>query len=312
MITVQDAPAVPRLTGLPPLGRGLSRFSIGLVVAIFLLMKLGAMVTSTNSGLVFSTWPDAHGYWLWPENATLAGALEHSHRELGMFVGIYAICLVVWVFRKDRRRGMRALTVWLLVLIIVQGLMGALRILQDTNYPFLFAVIHGILAQIVLCLAAYVSYCLSNAWVSRSIEDAGKVKVMRFLALLSLMVVTLQVVLGVIFRHTENDYAKWIHIGFALFVSLVLLVSFSYGMGRFSSVPGFRRMGRISLSVLAAQILFGFITLIVRRPKALADTESLGRAAIQSAHVVLGASLLVLTTVLVARSYRNLVPRGQG
>lgn len=306
------APTTSRSVELPPLGRGLSRFSIGLVVAIFLLSKLGAMVTSTNSGMAFSTWPDSHGYWLWPKNAALDGTLEHAHRLLGAFVGIYAIALLVWVFRRDQRRNVKLLTVWLVLLIVVQGLLGGLRIMQDTNYPFLFAVIHGILAQIVLCLAAYIAYCVSSAWISRSIEDAGKVKTLRFMAVSVLVMVVVQVVLGVVFRHTENVHAKWIHIGFALFVALAILVAFSYCMGNFSSVPGFRRMSRVSLAILGVQILLGFVTLMVRRPKQSADTESLGRAAIQSAHGLLGALLFVVATLLVVRSYRNLVPRGEG
>jgi cytochrome c oxidase assembly protein subunit 15 len=290
----------------------LSRFAVGLVVAIFLLIKLGAMVTSTNSGMAYSTWPDAHGYWLWPKDAGLDGALEHSHRLLGALVGIYAIALVVWVMRKDSRPKVKRLTISLLVLIVVQGLLGALRVLENTDYPFLFAMIHGLLAQVILCLAAYVAYCLSTSWISRSVEDAGQVKRLRSLAVFALGMVTLQVVLGVVFRHTENVYAKWIHVGFALFVSMAILVAFGYCMGKFSSIPGFRRMSRVSLGILAGQVLLGFITLMVRRPKEVADTESLGRALVQSAHVVLGASLFVVVTVLVARSYRNLVPRGEG
>ena len=297
---------------LPPPGKGLSRFSIGLVAAIFVLVKLGAMVTSTNSGMVYRTWPHSDGYWLWPNNPALDGILEHGHRVLGAIVGLYAIGLLVWVQRRDQRRHVRMLAVWLLVLIVCQGLLGGLRILQDSNYPFLFAIIHGALAQGILCLAAYVAFCVSPAWISRSVEDAGQVRTLRFMAMFSLMMVTFQVILGVVFRHTENAYAKWIHIGFALVVSLTILVAFSYSMGRFRSVPGFLRLRRVSLGVLAAQIVLGFVTLMVRRPKAAADTESLGRAIVQSAHVILGAFLFVLVTLLAARSYRNLVPRGEG
>lgn len=313
MTTVHGAaPPASRSTELPPSGKGLSRFAVGLVVSIFLLIKLGAMVTSTNSGMAYSTWPDAHGYWLWPKNAALDGALEHSHRLLGALVGIYAIALVVWVIRKDRRRKVKLLTVSLLALIVVQGLLGGLRVLENTDYPLLFAMIHGLLAHVILCLAAYIAYCVSTSWISRSVEDAGEVKRLRSFAVFALSMVTVQVVLGVIFRHTENVYAKWIHVGFAMFVALAILVAFGYCMGKFSSVPGFRRMSRVSLVILAAQVVLGFITLIVRRPKETADTESLGRAFVQSAHVVLGASLFVVATVLVARSYRNLVPRGEG
>jgi cytochrome c oxidase assembly protein subunit 15 len=275
-------------------------------------MKAGAMVTSTNSGMAFRTWPDSEGYWLWPENPALDGILEHGHRLLGQYVGLLSIVLVVWVFHRDQRPFMKRSVALLLGLVILQGLLGGYRVLLDAQIPFAFAIVHGILAHVVLALAAYVAFGVSMAWVSRSIEPAAKVRTMRKLASLSMLLVFLQVVLGVVFRHTENPYAKWIHVGFALFVSLAILIAIGYSMGNFNSVPGFGRMNRISLALLVLQVLVGFVTLVVRAPKAAANTESLGRAAIQSAHVILGASLFLLATILVARSYRNLVPRAEG
>ncbi len=289
MTTVQDAAAPTRSTELPPPGKGLFRYSVGLVVAIFLLMKVGAMVTSTNSGI-----------------------LEHSHWLLGALVGLYAVGLLVWVARLDRRRHITVMSVSLLLLIIVQGLLGGLRVLENTDGSFLFAVIHGILAQVVLALAAIICFSVSNAWISRSIEKASDVRTLRLASVLALVLVLLQVALGVMFRHTENAYAKWMHVGFALFVALAILVAVSYSMGKFNSVPGFTRINRICLAILAVEIVLGFVALMVRRPKDSAGTESLGRALIQSAHVILGASLLLLATVLVARSYRNLIPRNEG
>ena len=306
-----DSPAVAanNVTSLPPEGRGLYRYAFWLVVMTFVLIKVGAMVTSTNSGMVFTTWPDADGYWLWPKDADLGRALEHSHRQIGAFVGLWCIGLVVWVFRVDHRPFVRKLVLALFALVCVQGLLGGLRIKLDAEFPFLYPVLHGTLAQVVLGVAALLAFAVSTAWVSRTMADAKRVRTLRRLAIVSLVFVFLQIFVGVVLRHTESGYAMWIHVSFALVVALFLLITIAYSMGRFNTVPGFNRMNRICIIVLASQVLLGFITLLVRRPKAAADTESLGRAAIQSAHVVVGATLFLLATILVARSYRNLVPR---
>ena len=306
-----DSPAVAanNVASLPPEGRGLYRCVLWLIVMTFVLIKAGAMVTSTNSGMAFSTWPHADGYWLWPKDVNLGGALEHSHRLIGVFVGLWCIGLVVWVFRVDNRPFVRKLVLALFGLVCVQGLLGRQRIVLDAEFPFLYPVLHGTLAQVVLGIAAVLAFAVSTAWVSQTIAHAKPVRTLRRMAIVSLVFVFLQIFVGVVLRHTESGHAKWIHVFFALVVALTLLITVAYSMGRFNTVPGFKRMNRICIIVLACQVLLGFITLLVRRPKALADTESMGRAAIQSAHVVLGATLFMMATILVARSYRNLVPR---
>ena len=61
--------------------------------------------------------------------------------------------------------------------------------------------------------------------------------------------------------------------------------------------------------MLLSQLVLGFVTLAVRTPKHEASTESLGRACVQTAHVLVGASLLLVVTLLVARAFRNLARR---
>jgi cytochrome c oxidase assembly protein subunit 15 len=285
------------------------RCSIAILVLTFLLLFVGAEVTSTNSGMVFRTWPDANGEYLWPNNPTLSGILEHSHRLLGALVGLGAILLIIYVYRRDQRRLMRKLSIALLAGVVIQGMLGGARVRLDEEFPVLFPFLHGALAHLVFSLMGFVAFAGSLAWVPRAVENASHVRTARRLAVFAWITVFIQILLGVATRHSDSSAAKWSHICFALLASLSVLVAAAYSMGKFRSIPGFNRTNRTTLALLVAQIVLGFVALVVRRPKALSDTNLMGKASIVSLHVVIGSGLLLMLTIFVARSYRNLVPR---
>lgn len=304
--------AAPREVGIgvDP-ARGLYRYSILVLVWCFLQIKTGAMVTSTNSGMAFSTWPHSDGYWLWPiDMDQLPRFFEHFHRLWGATLGILTIGLLVWVWSADRRRWLWKLMLSILVLVVIQGVIGGTGVLQ--NLPAVNSVAHGVLAAVLLCSLTLAAFCLSSAWRDRVACAAGMVGTARGMAVTALTLVVLQSLVGAILRHTDSAYAMWGHVGFALVVSLAILLAAAYSGSRFSGVLGFRKLSRITLAILLAQLILGFVTLAVRNPKHLASTESaesLGRAAVQSAHVLVGASLSLVATLLVVRTYRNLAPR---
>ncbi len=309
-LTPIDSPALIRVVqDLPAESRWVYRCAVAVVAMTFVVMFAGAEVTSTNSGMAFTTWPDAYGHYFWPHDPDLAGVLEHSHRLFGTVLGLLAIALVVTVFRKDPRPIMRKLSLGLLGLIIVQGLLGGYRVLLNAEFPVLFPVLHGSLAHVVFALGGIVAYVGSLAWVPRSKEDSGQVRTGRRLAVFALITVVVQIILGVIMRHSESVTAKWTHISFAAFAGISVLVAAAHSLGRFGKIPGFTRTNRILLTLLGAQILLGLIALVVRRSKAASDTTMMKQATMVSLHVVVGASLLLAIAVLVARTYRNLVPR---
>ena len=310
MTASPDAVAEPTIDAdLPPESPLVRRLAVTVVVTILVLMFAGAEVTSTNSGMAFTTWPDAYGHYLWPNDPTLGGVLEHSHRLLGALAGLAAIALLVAVWLLDRRRYMKWLSLGLLGLITAQGLLGGFRVWFDEHFPVLFPIIHGTFAHLVLAFSGLVASVASLAWMARSIAPAGKVRASRRFAVFSLLVLILQIVLGVVLRHSEDPVAKWSHIGFALVAAIAVLVASSYSLGRFGSIPGFTRLNRIILALLGCQLLLGFIALMLRRPKVENDTSRMIEATVVSAHVVVGAGLLLAVTLLVARSYRTLRPR---
>ncbi len=289
---------------------GLFAYCVCLVVAIFLLVKAGAMVTSTGSGMAFTTWPDSDGQWLWPANAKLDGILEHGHRLIGALVGLMSLALVYWVHRTNRRSWRRRISWLFLLLVIVQGVVGGTGVWK--NLPIFNSVTHGTLAEVILCLAAFIAFSYSRAWQPRTQVPVGQTYWARRLSLTALSLILLQVLMGALLRHTNDSAALWVHVGFAFVVALGLLIASAYSGTRFASVPGFTRLNRIVMTVLVLQLLLGFVTLAVRRPKDASNIEYLGRATVQSAHLVLGASLFLFATLLVAKSYRNLVPQPAG
>ena len=118
-----------------------SHFKLGLfiyclfaLVSITLLLFAGGFTTSIKAGMAFLDWPLSNGSinpegWL-SETDKFA---EHSHRLLGMQIGIIAIGLVLWTFLREARAWVRKLAWALLGLVILQGLLGGARVLFDLS-----------------------------------------------------------------------------------------------------------------------------------------------------------------------------------
>ena len=92
---------------------------------VTLLLFAGGFTTTIRAGMAFLDWPLSNGSinpdgWI-TETDKLA---EHSHRLLGMKVGLIAIGLWVWAWLRQERKSVHLLTLSLLSMIVLQGLMG--------------------------------------------------------------------------------------------------------------------------------------------------------------------------------------------
>jgi cytochrome c oxidase assembly protein subunit 15 len=280
---------------------------MAVVATTVLLIGLGAMVTSTGSGMAFADWPLADGS-VWPQGMELDGLLEHSHRVVGALVGLMVLVLTIWVGRREARAWLRKLTTGALGLVVIQGVVGGFGVLK--NLPVANSVAHGVLAQLTLCALGTVAFALSPAWNLRVPVDSSRARLARKLCVIAVALVFVQTLLGAMARHSDNAAALWSHVAFALVVALAVLITSAYCSGRFPEVPDMGRNGRWILGILITQLVLGFVALAVRTGKDPSNITSLGRSALISSHVLVGSVLVLLCAVLMLRGFRNLAVTG--
>ncbi|HEY4414229.1 MAG TPA: COX15/CtaA family protein, partial [Verrucomicrobiae bacterium] len=134
--------------------RPLHWFAVLTAVATFLLLGLGGLVTSHEAGMSVPDWPTSYGYnmFMLPLKYWKGGAFfEHTHRLLASGIGLLTTILAVWLWFKDSRKWMRWLGVIAFFGVVVQGILGGLRV--DLINAQL-GVFHGIIAQaffILIC-----------------------------------------------------------------------------------------------------------------------------------------------------------------
>ena len=231
---------IPRNDPYPDYRPGLHRFAVVLVVATFLLIVLGGTVTSKGVGLSVPDWPTTYGYNMFgvPLDVWIGrGGIfwEHVHRLAGSVVGVMSIILTLLIWlphwntkhpynvtaswplirrhaatQSHDRAWLRWLTLASLLLVIIQGVMGGLRV---TEMSVILAVIHGVTAQVFLCVTVLIAAATSRWWLDAAVAApyAGTPRFysvkLRRLSLALLAVMAVQLVLGASMRHTGSRLA---------------------------------------------------------------------------------------------------------
>ncbi len=283
----------------------------------FLLLAVGGMVTGKEAGLAVPDWPLSYGtvnppLWWRSENVLL----EHGHRLLGWGIGLYAILLAVALQFLDPRRWMRRLGWIAVAAVCVQGVLGGARVQWLLHY---LAAVHGVTGQAFFCLMVALALFTSPSWRRDEAlaDERPALPALRRRALLALVAVYLQVVVGAILRHSRAGH----EIAYVLPHILVGIVA--AGLGIHAAVTailgaaddGALRRPAVLLGVgLVVQVLLGFGTYFAN----VRGAGEIGRPAYQwvtgSAHQAMGA--LVLTTAMVlwlrARGLRRGAPAEAG
>ena len=152
----------------------LARFVSVALVATVLLLSAGAVVTGYESGLAVPDWPNSYGYnmFLYPLSRMTGGIYhEHAHRLLGSLVGLTTLVLAIYVTAVEDRRWLRTLAWIALVAVIIQGILGGLRVTgrftlsaatENLAPKISLAVIHGVLAQLFFSLLVALRVFLSS------------------------------------------------------------------------------------------------------------------------------------------------------
>src|SRR6478609_6132963 len=142
----------------------LNRFAWLTCVATLLLICSGGMVTSKNVGLAVPDWPTTFGYnmFLFPVSKWVGGILfEHTHRLMGSVVGFLTIILTVWLWLSEERQWVRTLGVVALAGVILQGILGGLRVTMMKDEIGIF---HACVAQAFLGLLVVIALATTHFW----------------------------------------------------------------------------------------------------------------------------------------------------
>ncbi|MYB93194.1 cytochrome oxidase assembly protein [Candidatus Poribacteria bacterium] len=272
--------------------------------ATFLLIIIGGIVTSTDSGLAVPDWPTTFGYnmFLYPLSEMVGGILyEHSHRLMGSLVGILTIGLFLLILAKDSRKWLKWLGLAALIAVIVQGVLGGLRVTQINRN---FAIVHACLAQAFFALLCGIAWFTSQDWWQDIKTTTGETaRKLRRLSLMTTCLIYMQLIFGAILRHTGSRLDA--HLLFAFLVALHIFFLTRRLLAVNSESDGIgQSMPLLLLGLLVVQLMLGTGAFFA---KLTAFGETFAAAltvTITTAHVAVGALMLVSSFVLTLKIYR--------
>jgi heme a synthase len=183
----------------------LNRFAWLTCVATLLLICSGGMVTSKNVGLAVPDWPTTFGYnmFLFPVSKWVGGILfEHTHRLMGSVVGVLTIILAVWLWLSEDRRWVRNLGIIAVAGVILQGILGGLRVTMMKDQIGIF---HACVAQAFLGLLVLIALVTTNLWRTLANQQIEKFTSIKNLAIAITMAIYVQLALGATMRHQHRD-----------------------------------------------------------------------------------------------------------
>ncbi|MFN0053281.1 MAG: COX15/CtaA family protein [Planctomycetales bacterium] len=273
------------------------------VCVAFLPIGLGALVTTKDAGMAFRDWPtsDGDGMFAYPWLRSVGEKfLEHGHRLAGTLIGMTAIGLVVMALLREPRRWVKGLTLLILTCVILQGLLGGLRVLRDDRR---LALVHGSFAVLVLGLMAATAVVTSRRWhnprPASSTQSTGALSVLAWSAVACLFA---QYVLGGMLRH--QGQALYEHLGFAFAAAaLVLWLAMS---ATASGAAWLRAPGGLLVALLLVQLGLGAGAWVTKFGMGgyVAVYGSGLQVAMRTAHVVTGNLLFAACVVLAVRASR--------
>ena len=288
-------------TNYSPWLHRLARLTAG---ATFLLIVIGGIVTSTDSGLAVPDWPTTFGYnmFLYPLSEMVGGILyEHSHRLMGSLVGILTVSLFIFLLVKDSRKWLKWIGLAALIAVIVQGVLGGLRV---TQINLSFAIVHACLAQAFFALLCGIAWFTSRDWWQDRRETLiSAAQKLRRLSLITTGLIYMQLIFGAVLRHTGSRLDA--HLLFAFLVALHIFLLARRILGTNDEAQRIApSMALLLLGLLAIQLMLGTGAFFA---KLTAFGETFAAAltvAITTAHVAVGALMLVSSFVLTLKIYK--------
>ena len=305
---------------------GYNRLSVLAVCLVWPLIWVGGLVTTFDAGMAVPDWPATYGYnlFLYPYQTWLLGPfdlfIEHGHRLLAAVVGMVAIALWVTAIRTEPRRWVVILAAVLLAAVIIQGVLGGMRVVLGDRTLAMF---HGCFGPAFFALCVVAAAVTSRLWWNSSAsENSAGIGLTRVGLAGTVVVISYgQLVLGAQLRHVQPAAPPG---QFAMIVALHIVTAFLLWLLTGVTWLSIRRCGDLTLSrpgrwligFVGFQIVLGIATWVVNygwpsflqwMPGAtgyLLVAKGFSESIIVTAHVATGALILALGTLLLVRLVR--------
>ena len=290
------------------------RFALLALAVTALLISWGGWVTSINAGMAVPDWPSSFGSYD-PIRTGMDGwynippiLAEHGHRLLGALVGVLTLVLAIWTYLADPRNWARRLGIAALVLVSLQGLLGGLRVTENS---ILLAMVHACTAQIFVAVLTTLALSTTKTW--RNINTAlpttsDAASRLRIAAYVTLGLLYLQIVLGAVLRqfgHGIHGFYAALHIAGALIVTGLIITTFVMVQKHFADNRGLNVAAWTMILTLGVQFALGLAAYVIMVNDAAAAIRSTAQVVLASSHVLVGAILMgttTATTLLAART----------
>ncbi len=299
------------------------KLAFAAVAALVPLVAIGGAVTSAGAGMAVPDWPGTYGQnmFLYPislmeEAVDSRIFLEHTHRLFGTLVGTTFIALVACMFTTRNMKFSRIFSVALLLAVIAQGIMGAIRVVDISPA---FGVFHGVFGQIILAGAVILTASTTQTWRAKAEVHLETAQKSRRWAILAIGALLIQLSLAAMYRHFGSGHALMTHVGFSL-IALTFTVILAFNLMKIDKESGgsslFKRMGMFLLHGVSLQMILGILALVIR-PSEIGDErvvmfdELEGAPEVRAlpvlfatAHQALGAAILACTILASAWTLR--------
>ncbi len=255
--------------------------------------------------MAFPDWPTSDGYFVNPPGwfGQEHTRWEHGHRLIGWTVGMLAIATAAAAWSSGG--VVRTIAILTLFAIGIQGVLGGIRVNEISTA---FAMIHGILGQVCLSLAATTALITSRVWVEcRRPDPIRAAAFLRKLCAAGTVAVFVQLLLGAGQRHFACTYSLVFHVLWAIVVAFVLGWIALWLMGHQGGRHLLSRLGCVIAALTAVQLLLGGLTFVVTAMVSAAFSP-LVEWLVPTIHSAVGALMLACMVLTTACAHRMVRP----
>lgn len=235
------------------------------------------------------------------------------------FVGLLGFAWMILKWYSQRWPLLRGLTTLALLLVVLQGALGGLRVLKMSD-PL--GISHGTLGQVFYCLLVFIAFASSRVWIEGRVVISAKEAIKaRYWTLGLFLAVFAQLVLGATLRHTQRTYlaasdilttkGQWIpspsppdvfllfaHKYWGFFVALLIITVAVRARAWLATLPQLRLIATLLMVMPTIQVALGIFVILTGKSFWVTNF-----------HVLNGLALLALTSLLVATFWGDALTR---